>query len=40
MQEFDDTFSPDMISFQLETALKLGLGQNDLNKVVIKEITV
>lgn len=40
MQESDDTFSPDMISFQLEMAVKLGLGQNDLNKVVIKEIVV
>ena len=38
MQEHDDTFSPDMISVQLETAEKLGLGVRDLNNVVIKEI--
>ncbi len=39
MQQFDDSYSPDMISFQLDSAAKLGLGQKDLDKVVIKEIT-
>ncbi len=39
MEEHDDTYSHDMISFQLETARKLGLGEGDLNNVVIKEIT-
>jgi uncharacterized protein (DUF362 family) len=40
MQEHDDTFSPDMISYQLDTAIKLGLGEGDLDAVVIKEIIV
>ena len=40
MQEHDDTFSPDMISYQLDTARKLGLGAGDLDAVVIKEIIV
>jgi uncharacterized protein (DUF362 family) len=38
MQEHDETFSPDMISIQLETAEKLGLGVKDLKNVVVKEI--
>ncbi|GAB4336924.1 MAG: hypothetical protein Kow0099_10130 [Candidatus Abyssubacteria bacterium] len=38
MQEYDETFSPDMISIQLEAADKLGLGARNLNNVVIKEI--
>ncbi len=38
MQEHDDTFSPDMISIQHETAERLGLGERDLKNVVIKEI--
>jgi uncharacterized protein (DUF362 family) len=40
MEEHDDTFSMDMISVQLQTAQKLGLGEGDLGHVVIKEITV
>jgi len=38
MAEHDETYSTDMISLQLETAEKLGLGVRDLNDVVIKEI--
>ncbi|UCD58761.1 MAG: DUF362 domain-containing protein, partial [Candidatus Hydrogenedentota bacterium] len=38
MQEHDGTFSPDMISVQLETAEKLGLGVGDLKNVAVKEI--
>jgi uncharacterized protein (DUF362 family) len=40
MEEHDDSFSMDMISVQLETAERLGLGTGDLSNVVIKEITV
>ncbi|MBI4831428.1 MAG: DUF362 domain-containing protein [Candidatus Lindowbacteria bacterium] len=38
MQEHDDTFSPEMISFQLATAAQLGLGVTNLSNVIIKEI--
>ncbi len=40
MAEHDDTFSPDMISLQIETAEKLGVGVGDPNNVVVKEIIV
>jgi uncharacterized protein (DUF362 family) len=40
MQEYDDSYSSDMISIQLEAAEKLGLGVRDLKNVVVKEITV
>ena len=40
MQENDETYSHDMIAYQLETAEKLGVGMGDLNNVVIKEIVV
>jgi uncharacterized protein (DUF362 family) len=38
MAEHDDTYSHDMISLQLETAEKLGVGTGDMKNVVIKEI--
>jgi uncharacterized protein (DUF362 family) len=38
MADNDETFSPDMITTQIETAVKLGLGAGDLKDVVVKEI--
>jgi uncharacterized protein (DUF362 family) len=38
MEEHDDTYSTEMISVQLETAVELGLGVGDLKDVVVKEI--
>jgi uncharacterized protein (DUF362 family) len=38
MAENDEEFSPDMITTQIETAVKLGLGAGDLKDVVVKEI--
>ena len=38
MEENDETYSRDMIAYQLEIAEELGMGVRDLNNVVIKEI--
>ena len=38
MADNDETFSLDMITTQIETAAKLGLGAGDLKDVVVKEI--
>jgi uncharacterized protein (DUF362 family) len=38
MEENDETYSHDMIAYQIESAEELGLGVGDLNNVVIKEI--
>jgi uncharacterized protein (DUF362 family) len=38
MEENDETYSHDMVAYQLETAEKVGMGVRDLNNVVIKEI--
>jgi uncharacterized protein (DUF362 family) len=40
MAEHDDTFTTDMISLQIETAEKLGVGVGDPDNVVVKEIIV
>lgn len=40
LDEHDETFEKDMIKTTLEYAQKLGLGQMDLNKVIIIEETV
>lgn len=38
MEEYDDSYSSEMIKTQLEAAEQLGLGVRDLKNVVIKEI--